>query len=52
VTTSASVKLRRAFFLALGRRSSAVQNTVMSSRSRSASIVAPSEVVDGADKHR
>jgi hypothetical protein len=41
VTTSASVKLLRAFPGFLGRRSSAVQNTEVSSRSRSASIVAP-----------
>jgi hypothetical protein len=39
-TTSASVNLRRAFFFLSGRRSSAVQNTAVSSRSRSASIVA------------
>jgi hypothetical protein len=46
VTTSASVTLRLAFFLRHGRRSSAVANTAVSSRSRSASIVAP--WVDGA----
>jgi hypothetical protein len=40
VATSASVRLRRAFFCFSGRRSSAVQNTAVSSRSRSASIVA------------
>lgn len=40
VTTSASVSLLRAFFLLSGRRSSAVQNTAVSNRSRSASIVA------------
>src|SRR4051795_12835291 len=40
-TTSASVILRRAFSARSGRRSSAVQNTAISSRSRSASIVAP-----------
>src|SRR5215212_8215428 len=40
VTTSASVTLRRAFLLRHGRRSSAVANTAVSSRSRSASIVA------------
>src|SRR4051794_31764604 len=41
VTTSASVTLRLAFLALLGRRSSAVQNTAMRSKSRSASIVAP-----------
>jgi hypothetical protein len=46
VTTSASVTLRAAFFRRSGRRSSAVTNTVVSSRSRSASIVASK--VDGA----
>jgi len=40
VATSASFRLRRAFLLPSGRRSSAVQNTAVSSRSRSASIVA------------
>src|SRR5215207_10614750 len=50
VTTSASVILRLAFSARQGRRSSAVQNTAMSSRSRSASIVAPG--VDGAIRHR
>ena len=40
VTTSASVTLRLAFFGLSGRRSSAVANTAISSRSRSASIVA------------
>src|SRR5436189_1395522 len=50
VTTSASVILRRAFSAPQGRRSSAVQNTAISSRSRSASIVAP--WVDGAIRHR
>jgi hypothetical protein len=40
VTTSASVTIRRAFPGRSGRRSSAVQNTAMSSRSRSASIEA------------
>lgn len=42
--------LLRAFFARSGRRSSAGQNTVVSSRSRSASIVAP--WVDGATEHR
>ena len=51
VATSASVRLRRAFFAFSGRRSSAVQNTAVSSRSRSASIVALLWV-DGADRHR
>ena len=46
VTTSASVTLRLAFLARSGRRSSAVANTAVSSRSRSASIVAPR--VDGA----
>ena len=46
VTTSASVTLLAAFFGRCGRRSSAVTNTVVSSRSRSASIVA--SMVDGA----
>ena len=41
VTTSASVRIRLAFFAGSGRRSSAVQNTAISNRSRSASIVAP-----------
>jgi len=41
VTTSASVTLLRAFFLASGRKSSAVQNTAVSSRSRSAGIAVP-----------
>ncbi len=41
VTTSASVTMRLAFVPGLGSRSSAVQNTAMSSRSRSASIEAP-----------
>jgi hypothetical protein len=40
VTTSASVILRLAFAARLGRRSSAVQNTAISSRSRSATIEA------------
>jgi hypothetical protein len=48
VTTSASVTIRLAFFLQRGRRSSAVQNTTVSSRSRSASIVARPFGVDGA----
>src|SRR3954464_963710 len=50
VMTSASVILRRAFFARLGRRSSAVTNTAVSRRSRSASIVAP--WVDGDIEHR
>src|SRR4051812_13930620 len=50
VMTSASVILRLAFLARLGRRSSAVTNTAMSSRSRSASIVAP--LVDGNIDHR
>ncbi len=41
VTTSASVSLLLAFFLPSGRRSSAVQKTAVSSRSRSASVEAP-----------
>ena len=36
VTTSASLRIRFAFFAACGRRSSAVQNTAISNRSRSA----------------
>src|SRR4051812_46199778 len=51
VTTSASVNLLLAFFFLTGRRSSAVQKTAVSSRSRSASIVALLRV-DGADRHR
>jgi len=50
VMTSASVILRLAFFARMGRRSSAVTNTAVSSRSRSASIVAP--LVDGDIEHR
>src|SRR5215217_7256165 len=45
VTTSASVTLRLAFLARSGRRSSAVANTAVRSKSRSASIVAPR--VDG-----
>src|SRR5215218_9636895 len=41
VTTSASVTLRLAFLARSGRRSSAVANTAVRSKSRSASIVAP-----------
>jgi hypothetical protein len=46
VTTSASVTLLAALFCRTGRRSSAVTKTVVSSRWRSASIVASK--VDGA----
>src|SRR5215216_3288360 len=45
VTTSASVTLRLAFFSREGRRSSAVANTAVRSKSRSASIVAPRSTV-------
>ncbi len=50
VTTSASVSLLRAFFFLSGRRSSAVQNTAVSNRSRSASILAL--LGSGCDRYR
>jgi hypothetical protein len=40
VATSTSVRLLRTFICLAGRRSSAVQNTAVSSRSRLASVVA------------
>ena len=45
VTTSASIKIRLAFFAGSGRMISSAKNTAISNRSRSASIVPPRSTV-------